>query len=695
MKKCMSLIIILIFILSSFSTSLATETDGGLIFDLDITSSVGEATTVADRTANVTITSGNIPKTESETINGNQIKYVNFYTESNQMVAYMSLPNNKVCNYDNTTIEAFIKPQADENIRTIFSVSSNFGNSVYYAAFKGQNLIVKTHDREFSIDIGDNIGKWGHYIFVRSYNENSCTIEVYLNNQKLTLGEEGDEVVLSPKDDGEYDFFIGAPGKRGTQKDYTTLSSIAEFRIYDYAFNASNVLERFLDKAETYGLIGNQTPDEPQEPDFPEDGGLNKIFELDIDNYNKETNIPMDSTGNINGLEVQGSAVDTEELVSVYGNKKILKFMPDGQEMLIKVPAEKIVYQDIISAELWVKYEELFVEGKYQHPFGYEKSTGWDNKFSPEMFIHSSGNRIAFGNAFNVATPLTPWVQLVFQRRYNKDKKECTYLTYMNAKLVNEVTTSYELAEEYSTFYIGGNSNIAQQYLGSMGKFALYSGELTLDDIGSLYNSQKDYYVEPQFYEESGNVNINTTNLKFNSTGTLDFNDLKESNIDLINASTGESIKTKLVSKSDTMFEINLSKYLDYNTRYKISLMDKKAYMFFLSDKCDTIYDFKLYDKQFNMLDNFVQSDSYICRLDLKNNSQKEKTYEYMIVFKNDKNQQVKTVFSKDIKIGSNDSECKYETVSDVKDAKQVYLYLWERVGESLIPIDNIPYIIK
>lgn len=276
MNKLVSAIIAVSMLLSmaSFTVS-ADTTDEGLIFDLDLSGSIGEDIQVSNSVANNSTTYGLSDAPSTGTINGRPYLIFRQSKDDTENVGkYIKIMDNGLKNNDEMTFEFWARPRcmntgengivsyrmaalatgggsATDNKLDIFC---NGANMYYRPGGESATTNYEMHNKLWNLNLN---GKWTHFVFTRKWTPTSAedatvgkwTGSVYVNGTKLAAAgtKENETTRVAGSEDGLY-FIIGNQHYLGS----SFLGDIADVKIYNTILTDAQISAKHTASADDY-----------------------------------------------------------------------------------------------------------------------------------------------------------------------------------------------------------------------------------------------------------------------------------------------------------------------------------------------------------------------------------------------------------------------------------------------------------
>lgn len=663
--------------------------DKELLFDLDISEYSESNLKVSDKSGkNEIVTLRNKPEAKSELINQNEVKYVEFNSKSNDIISNFRLAPANVCGLENSTVEIWASPsETDENVRTLFSVSKiDFESSVYYAGFSGNTMTVFANGISQECDISEYIGKWSHYVFVRSYKDGKICVYAYINSKKvITIESEGEKQSESDK----Y-FYIGAPGNFSTQLPHVFRGGVSEARIYGTAFSEDTALFNYIEQAEKYGLL---SPEEPDITDPPENEG-ELLFDLEVDKIPENSKDKADSTVTFSNNE----DVTSGSFMGIEGNFDYLHFKDEEKTaaQYLQFDGKNIKNKDSLSIECWARpndigtgYGNIFVFTNSNSANAFLRLSCFENKIS---FMENSGTaqRVDVkGDSY-----VGKWNHFVVIRNYNSETSEVELSGWINGKKVIGNSTPYKskVDETEAKYGIGGVSKLLiESFIGDIAEFKVYGKELTSEEIQENYKKNLDKYTAPSFfYDSSIPLPKDSDVVKMTVANGILVSELIAKGITVSNAETGKQIYTLLGDTDDESFTLNFRQYLKYGMKLKLYSDSLDIYNNIETERGSTAVTASLHDENGVKITRPDGQEKLKINLTIKNNGSKDKEYRYAVIAKNENNASVSALSGK-YTISAEDYEKSILTLLNTKNALKLYIYVWEADEVSLTSVYDMP----
>lgn len=575
--KRISSILLIIFIFS-LTFCVSAETDGSLIFDLDL-STYSQSETATDKSGNnieVLLAKSTKPFYGSVTVNNKTTPYVSFYSSENQVATGFYLDDEKIRNLSDISVEAWINADSlsDGEDRTLFSISKTFANSSLISVFNNNvNSFYpdkKINETAVQADnMTDFTEKWTHYVCTRSYyteNEKKYVkYETYINGNLKGGNTVG--ITENTDEDGMM-FYIGLPGKVAS-KNATFGGKLSELRIYNKSLTETEVLNKYFSQNESY------IEKNPSSGDDSEEKG-DVLFSLDMDAYDGTLKSLSDLTGNITSFEFTGTAPQKNEYSSVGGSTPYITFS-EASNQAISFSADTVKNRTALTAEMWIRYENFL--DRYQHPFALQsKSSG----FSPES-MNAGGTKFQFGpsgttSRVSVSDISGKWTHLVFTRVYTADVGLMVYKLWLDGVLISETNFTGQSLDEstYTKFFIGhgGSNDVNNQFTGDIGKFVLYDKELTDNEIKEIYDGETEKFVSSYMWlKDDSPIACDAEKIEIKVADSVDLDNTDMENISLEYIPEGSNIKCNVekdtANKIITLYPME---YLRDNSQYKFTV---------------------------------------------------------------------------------------------------------------------------
>ena len=633
------------------------------------------------------------PNKKTETINGNTIEYAEFNKTSDTSVYGYRISPDGLLGIDTMTVRLWAKPYStDENIRTMFSISrTNISNSVFYAAVKENSLIVYLNGETASADITDYMNKWSQYTFIRSYDtENEkASVKAYINMTEvlsLDIDAVNEDLTGATKF-----FYVGTPGaaSAGTNNNLPNVyrGGISEFYVYDKALSNSQILQDYLLKSEAYGLGGmiDGDEDEPQVPDTPTEEGV--LVDLD---FSKE--ITDDA------ITISGNPTVTKSVIGANGESYgYANFNADGY---IEINEPEILNAEESSFEFWLSspvsktssggnvYAQFLniAEGETASLRFELQNYRDEQRFQLKQITDGDSGVVSYANYVD------KWTHLVVSRIFGAEL--VTYRIYLDGKLKYENTR--ELTDDLkdsdmAKIYIAGlpvYSGEMNRFKGQISTVKIYNKELAADEVEEKYAAKRRTY-EVSKLTVDGEIKVSDGSITV-STGTNTPAQALADGIEIINKNTGKAFFADVTENGENELLVTFNQHLKYGSRLQLYSRALDTYALMNVEQGLSKANITLYDESLNQTELNGQDMLYL-RIALTNSGTDGKTYKYTIIARDENGCAVSAESDSGMSVGGGSTEANVISMSNLKDACSLYVYVWEQNGGILKPIYNSP----
>jgi len=700
--------------LGTAELSLATLSDGSnLVFDADIESyDKASNRVIADKSeSGLTVEITGEPASGKETNGTEEISYIEF--NSTEM-ANFRVQSNKITGQDNTTVELWAKPNiTDDAGRVLFSFSqSTKANSTFNATLTTDTMTVFLNGQTAQCDIADYMNKWSHYVFVRSYETGKAALKVYIDSKEVINTEfEG----VAKADESSCYFYVATYGTRkASQLPTIYTGAISEARIYNSALSFSDVKLNYLTQCELYRTEdeGGEDPENPPvDPEDPEDPTTElsesengAVFDLKISDG------LTDISGNSFNVTAEGGA-EIADFVGVDGTVKYVKFSDETKNQYLKIQDSRLLNLPDLTVELRMQmppfksiYDEATNKTVNFYPKFFSISTGGGDR---SMWIETGPNDNGYiylanankgGNLIgDMRSKVAPgeWVHITMTRTWNKLTRQTVMELYFNGTSISrKLYTEQDAPGDHAnaSFFAGGSeyNGILDIYTGGISEYRIYNKVLNSDVIYKKYEDGLSAYAIRQFEPVvEGKIKRTSSSVSYKMINDVSI----ASDITVTDLINGNPFKAT-VTKTENGFDLIFNQYLKYGQRLKIYSASLDSYVVAELEEGNTAASLDIYDGNDKKVTALNGSEYYSINVKVTNNGATAKSYKYMLVGKNEKGATLSTA-SGIINVENGNSGNRLNVLDNMKDAKELKLYLWELENGMMIPVYKMPVTVK
>ena len=676
--------------LGTAELSLATLSDGSnLVFDADIASyNVASNKVIADKSENgLTVEITGEPASGKETNGTKEISYIEFNSAE---MANFRVQSDKITGQANTTVELWAKPNiTDDAGRVLFSFSqSTKANSTFNATLTTDTMTVFLNGQTAQCDITGYMNKWSHFVFVRSYEAEKAALKVYIDSKEVINTEfEG----VTKADESSCYFYVATYGTR-------TASQLPIIYTQSQLYTSE---DEGGDEPENPPV----DPDDPEEPTAELSESENgAIFDMEI------TNTVKDISGNSFNVTAEGGA-EIADFVGVDGTVKYVKFSDETKNQYLKIQDSRLLNLPDLTVELRMQmppfksiYDEATNKNVDFYPKFFSISTGGGDR---SMWIETGPNDNGYiylanankgGNMIgDMRSKVAPgeWVHITMTRTWNELTRQTVLELYLNGtsisrKLYTEQDSPGDLAN--ASFFAGGSeyNGLRDIYTGGIAEYRIYNKVLNSDVIYKKYEDGLSAYAIRQFEPVvEGKIKRTATSVSYKVLNDVN----PSSDITITDLINGNPFKAT-VTKTENGFDLIFNQYLKYGQRLKIYSASLDSYVVAELEEGNTAASLDIYDGSDKKVTALNGSEYYSINVKVTNNGATAKSYKYMLVGRNEKGATLSTA-SGIINVENGNSGNRLNVLDNMKDAKELKLYLWELENGMMIPVFKMPITVK
>lgn len=299
------------------------------------------------------------------------------------------------------------------------------------------------------------------------------------------------------------------------------------------------------------------------------------------------------------------------------------------------------------------------------------------------------------------------WAHYILTKSYDEATNTVTFKSYVNGEykpgnkedsITNENVVD-PLASENITnmiFGIGGcPSNANEIFKGDIAEFKVHNYELTEEEIKANFeNGMATRYYTPEFTDASSTekqLDVSQATFNFDSAFTMGDYD----SVQIINKNTDEALSPEdfsvNVSPDKKSFTLAFTKYFKYGDVFKIgtySASALKSYNYFNITKGDIEVEV---DEAYDTLSKIKTAGKV--KFSVINTGTLGKECKYSVVARDNNGASISYAgANQTFAIGNTPKEI---PLTNLTNANEVIIYIWEKIGNNLIPVVNTPISIK
>ncbi len=697
----MSLIILIIPVYAEELTVLPEELElmsagnsDSLIFDADLSEYTVSSTVIKDKSATgATVEVISTPALKTETINDNDIKYLDFNTG---VVTNFKSNDASLLGLDDMTVEIWAKPSVtDDNGRVLFSLSkTNKKTASFYAEMTTEAMTVCLNGQSAQCSITDYMDNWTHFVFTRSYDAENKTasLKVFADSEEV-ISETFEDILK--EDESEKSFFVGAPGSSALQLNYVFMGGVSEARVYNVSFDSTNAKVNYLTQSSAYRVKEQLPEEEPENPTGPKEEGL--LFELEIGDSVSDL---KDSSGNEISV-VTGGNVGISTYKGLGGDTQYVAFDGSSANAYIELSDERLLNNTDTTVELRMIMPEFKASS---YPKYFSIGTGGSSSAKSLWAECGSDNEgyimLANSNLGNIRTNGvgiydSQWVHIVITRSYSELTKSATLELFLNGKSLGAKSFSNMETpgdNPAAKVYAGGASYNGglDRYTGGISEYRIYNKMLDGEEIKAKYENGLEKYTTLPFVVSDGVYVERTASMaNIKMIGGLE----PVSDISVTEALTKNPFAA-MISQTDIGFDISFLQYLRYGLKLRLYSPSLDTYSYIEVEKGTTDVNADIYDENDIKVKKLNGSDLYSVNLNVKNTGTHSKEYKYSVIAKTSSKASV-AIKSGVFAIDGGESDSEFFVLEGTKDATEIRIYVWESISGMLIPIYESPTVIK
>lgn len=665
---------------------------------------------------------------KTQTIGTNKVDYIHFggnKVEATDVLTNFKIDTANFSNLDNITLEFWTKPDlynAETNEKVLFALTKSTKALATFDAYmkeaeNSKSLTVRldnNDEKTQSVDITDCMGKWTHFVFVRSFDsENSAaTVKVYINGEEK-IDETFSET--TKQDESEKFLFVGCyNGNKNTNKKYAYKGDISEVRVYNEALGVENVNRNYITQGAKYVVPETEEPDpdQPVNPDIPATEDSDLLFDLSVGDTVADI---KDASGN----NIEVTTYGDVSINKYAGGKGDINYVKTSGHQYISFTDSSLLNREETTVEFYMLTPEF---KSYPHPFTLGTSAS-DFSFDFEMTLHgtydegsvfvgSKDDSHRFGTATGIKAMLSSgmgtinsnqWTHVVITRELNSENQTANLNVYLNGKLfISKTVTGSYVTDKDSTAYYFGSANRRNQvdpgnyYTGGFSEIKVYKKILSENEIKANLEKNVSKYSQTVL-TNSETFDRNTSSLSFALNG-VDLSNGYEFSFKDVNDS--DKTISGTTTKTDSGFDIAFGQYFRYGQEIQFTLTTKdnsgndlKTFITKTVSKGDSEVEVAVVGEK-GEVTKPDGSDDYIIDITVDNKGSDSVDYKYVMVAKNEKDGAI-ACKNGTFSVSAGGQHTEFDILTDTKNAKEITVYVWENKGGMLVPIYGMPLILK
>lgn len=744
MRKFLSLLLTTAMLI--VPTSVFADTDYGAdtyatavnpSFDADF-STFSTDGKISDKSANkYSVVTNGLEKTDgkTQTIGTNKVDYIHFggsKIEETDVLTNFKIDTSNFSNLDNITLEFWTKPDlynAETNEKVLFALTKSTMKLATFDAYmkesgNSKSLTVRLDyddEKTQSVDITDCMGKWTHFVFVRSFDsENSkATVKVYINNEEK-INKTFAETIK--QDESEKVLFVGCyNGNKNTNKRYAYKGDISEVRVYNETLGLENINRNYISQGAKYVAPETEEPDpdQPITPDEPVTESSDLLFDLSVGDTVSDI---KDASGNNIAISTKGD-VSVGKYTGGDGDINYVKIDNSTNLSFISFTDSSLLNREETTVEFYMltpefkSYPNPFILGSNASnaSFGMELTFGnpnvssqWYN--SGYFYYIKSGAKTNFCTGASLSSALSAgmgtikdseWTHVVITRELNKENNSIVVNVYFNGNLyVSGNATSESVLDmdnyKYSFGMIDNGDRNGNGYTGGFSEIKVYKKILSESEIkANLENNVSKYSQTVLTNNET--FDRNTGSLSFALNG-VDLSNGYEFSFKDVNVSDKKISGT--ATKTDSGFDVSFGQYFRYGQEIQFTLTTKdnsgnelKAFTTKSVSKGNSEIEVSVVGEK-GEVTKPDGSDDYIIDITVDNKGSESMDYKYVMVAKNEKGGAI-ACKNGTFSVSAGGQHTEFDILTDTKKAKEIDVYVWENKGGMLVPLYGMPLILK